>query len=62
MLKKCTALWREAHFQVKIYKARQLRNTFGSCDVEKVRGVVARSKFPSQNLQSTPASEHFWKL
>ena len=30
MWKKCTPLWREAHFQVKMYKARQLRTTFGS--------------------------------
>ena len=32
------------------------------CDVEKVNAVVARSTFPSQNVQSTPALEHFWKL
>ena len=62
MLKKSTPLWREAHFQVKMYKAHQLRTTFGSCDVEKVHAVVARSKFPSQNVQNTPASDHFWKL
>ena len=30
VLKKCTPLWREAHFQVKMYKAHQLRTTFGS--------------------------------
>ena len=24
--------------------------------------VVARSTFPSQNVQNTPASDHFWKL
>ena len=94
MSKKCTSLWREAHFQVKMYKAHQLRTTFwklrcrksarrcgvkhisqvkmyktpqrrgsfGSCDVEKVHAVVARSTFPSQNVQSTPAPDHFWKL
>ena len=60
--KKCTPLWREAHFQVKMYKTHQVRTTFGSCDVEKVHAVVARSTFPSQNLQSTPGSDHFWKL
>ena len=48
MLKKCTPLWREAHFQVKMYKAPQLRTTFGSWDVEKMHAVVARSRFPSQ--------------
>ena len=29
---------------------------------EKVHAVVARSTFPSQNAQSTPTSDHFWKL
>ena len=95
MSKKCTPLWREAHFQVKMYKtpgvrthfwklrcrksARrcgakhiskwrmkeetpQCRTTFGSCDVEKVHAVVARSTFPSQNVQSTPFSDHFLKF
>ena len=41
------------------YKAHQIRSTFGSCDVEIVHAVVARSTFPSQNVQSTSASEHF---
>ena len=62
MSKKCTPLWREAHFQVKMYKTHQVRTTFGSCDVEKVHAVVARSTFPSQNVQNTPGSDHFWKF
>ena len=62
VMKNCTALWREAHFEVKMYKAPQRRTTFGSCDVEKVHAVVARSTFPSENVQSTPWSDHFWKL
>ena len=61
-MKHCTPLWREAHFQVKMYKTPQLRTTFGSCDVEKVHAVVARSTFPSQNVQNTSAPDHFWKL
>ena len=60
--KKCTPLWREAHFEVKMLKKLGVRTTFGSCDVEKVHGVVARSTFPSENVQNTPASDHFWKL
>ena len=60
--KNCTPLWREAHFQVKMYKTRQLRTTFGSWDVEKVRTDVARSTCLSQNVQNTPGSEHFWKF
>ena len=62
MSKKCTPLWREAHFQVKMYKTHHSRTTFGSSDVEKVHAVVARSTFPSQNVQNTPMSDHFWKL
>ena len=61
-MKNCTPLWREAHLQVKMYKTPQRRSTFGSCDVEKVHAVVVRSTFPSQNVQSTPRSDHFWKL
>ena len=47
MSKKCTPLWREAHFEVKMYKTHQVRTTFGSWDVEKVHAVVAR---------------HFWRF
>ena len=61
-MKNCTPLWREAHFEVKMYKALQLGSTFGSCDAEKAHAVVARSTFPSQNAQNTPCSDHFWKL
>ena len=51
-MKNCTPLWREAHFQVKMYKTPQLRSTFRSCDVEKEHAVVARSTFASQNVQN----------
>ena len=61
-MKNCTPLWREAHFEVKMHKAHHVRTTFGSWDVEKVHAVVARSTFPSQNAQSTPGPDHFWKL
>ena len=61
-MKNCTPLWREAHFQVKMLKTPGVWTTFGSCDIEKVHAVVARSTFPSQNVQNTSASDHFWKL
>ena len=51
-MKNCTPLWPEAHFQDKMCKTHQRRTTFGSCDVEKVHAVVARST----------VSDHFWKL
>jgi len=62
MSKKCTPLWRKAHLQVKRLKTLHVWTTFGSWDAEKVHAVVARSTFPSQNVQSTPGSDHFWKL
>ena len=61
-MKSCTPLWREAHLEVKCVKNWGVRTTFGSWDVEKVHAVVARSTFPSQNVQNTPGSDHFWKL
>ena len=33
MSKKCTPLWREAHFEVKMYKALGVRTTFEGSDV-----------------------------
>ena len=62
MSKKCTPLWREAHFQVKMYKTHHVRTTFGRRDVEKVHAVVARSTFPSQNVQNTTCSRHFLEV
>ena len=61
-MKNCTPLWREAHFQVKMYKTHHARTTFGSWDVEKVHAVVARSTFRSQHVKNTRDSDHFWKL
>ena len=40
----------------------EVETTFGSWHVEKVHAIVARSTFRSQNAQSTPCSDHFWKL
>ena len=54
MSKKCTPLWREAHFEVNMYKTHHSRTTFGSWDVEKVHAVVARSTFRG--------SDHFWRF
>ena len=62
MSKKCTLLWREAHFQVKMYETHHVRTIFGGSDVEKVHAVVARSTFPSQNVKNTRGSDHFWRF
>ena len=62
MSKKCTLLWREAHFEVKMLKTPGVRTTFGGSDVEKVHAVAARSAFRSQNVQNTRGSDHFWRF
>ena len=62
MSKKCAPLWREAHFEVKMYKTLGVRTTFGGSDVEKVHAVVARSTFRSQTVQNTRGSDHFWRF
>ena len=32
------------------------------CSALKVHAVVARSTFPSQNVQNTPCTDHFWRF
>jgi len=59
MSKKCKQLWREAHFEVKMYKTHHVRTTFGSSDVEKVHAVVARSTVRSQKCKKLTGMEHF---
>ena len=61
MSKKCTPMWREAHFQVKMYKTHHARTTFGGSDVEKVHAVVARSTFPSQKCKKLVVLNLFWR-
>ena len=43
-------------------KTPHVRSTFGSWDDGKVHAVVAQSTFRSENVQSTPCSDHVWKL
>ena len=59
MSKKCTPCWREAHFQVKMYKAHQGRSIFGSCDVEKVNAVVAQETARPKLKLSSPQDVAF---
>ena len=65
MSKKCTTLWRKAHFEVKMYKTRQFWTTFQTSDAAKLRAAVAKSTFGSQNAQNTSAADSFrsfWNL
>ena len=63
---KLHTVWREAHLEVKSVKTRRSRTAFGSCDVEKVHAVVARSTFGSQKCQKLRVLSHFlmirWRL
>ena len=59
MSKKCTPLWREEHFQVKMFKTHQRRTSLGSCDFEKGHAIVARSTFPSQKCKKLTVPDHF---
>ena len=45
MMKNCTPLWREADFQVKMYKTHQCRTTFGSWDVKKCTPLWREAHF-----------------
>ena len=60
MWKKCTGLWCKAHFEVKCVKNWRVQITFGSWDVEKVYGVVARSTFRSEKRKKLWGTERFW--
>ena len=65
--KSARPLWLEAHFEVTLCKTHYVQTTFGSCDVEKVHAVVARSTFRSQKCKKLfqkklTGLDHFWKL
>ena len=60
--KKCTQLWREAHFEVNMLNTSHVRTTFGGWDVEQVHAVVVRSTFWRQKVANTQRSDHSWTL
>ena len=63
MSKKCTRRCGAKHIsKSKCTKHTRSRTTFGSCDVEKVHAIVARSTFRSQNVKNTRGSDHFWRF
>ena len=57
MSKTCTALWREAHFKVKIYNTHQVRSTFGSWNVETFHAVEAEAHAQVKMLKTR---SHAW--
>ena len=57
ILKKCTPLWRNVHFEVKMYKTRQFRTTFQTSAapiLHATRAKVRRNKIhPRQMLEKS---------
>ena len=51
-MKNCTLLWSEAHFEVKMYKAHQLRSTFRSWAVEKCALLCREANFQSRKSKA----------
>ena len=58
MSKKCTPLWREAHFEVKMLKTPGLGPLLEVQMSKKCTLFVARSTFRSQNVKNTRGSDH----
>ena len=60
-IKSCTPLWREAHVQVKMYKTRRSRTTFGSWEFRKSERRCGAKHITKFKCTNTPFSDHFWK-
>ena len=58
-MKSCTPLWREAHFQVKMYKTHQGRTTVGSWHVEKCTPLWREADFQVKMLKTPNARTTF---
>ena len=53
MLKKCLPLWREAHFEVKLFKTPGVRTTFGGSDVASLQYTTLPATLNCTTLQYT---------
>ena len=53
-MKNCTPLWREAHFEVKMYKAHQVRTTFGS----KLRCRKSARRCGAKHISKSKCTKH----
>ena len=62
MSKKFTPLWREAHFQVKMYKAHKVRTTFGEVEMSKKKctPLWCEAHFEVRMLKRLDARTTFW--
>ena len=60
--RKSVCRWREAHFEVKMYKTHPCSDHCWKLRCRKSHAVVARSTFRSQNVQNTPCSDNFLEV
>ena len=61
-MKNCTPLWREAHFQVKMYKTHQVGPLLEVEMSKKCTPLWREAHFQVKMYKTHSASDHFWKL
>ena len=59
-IKNCTPLWRNAHFEVKTYKTRQVRSTFWSWDVQNCAPLWRNAHFEAKMYKTPQLRSTFW--
>ena len=62
MSKKCTPLWREAHFQVKMYKTHHSRTLLEVAMSKKCTPLWREAHFQVKMYKTQTILGHFWKL
>ena len=63
MSKKCTPLWREAHFEVKMYKTHPCSDHFWRLQMSnKCTPLCRRKQISKSKCTNTSASHHFWRF
>ena len=61
MSQKCTPLWRNVHFEAKMYKTRQLRTTFQTSDAPKIGRRCGEKQFlKSKCTKHVSSGQFFW--
>ena len=58
MSKKCTPLWREAHFQVKMYKSQNVQNNRGSDHFWKLRCRKSARRCGAKHISKSKCTKH----
>ena len=62
MSKKCTPLWRNVHFEVKMHKMRQFRTTFQTSDAPKLGARCGEKQFLKSKCTKHVSSGQFFEV